>query len=177
MNNSSNYKLQLLSENESQAFFSLIQNNRNRLEDFFAGTLSKTKTLSDTQKYCKEVEEKISRKEYFPYLIIEIESNKIIGLIDLKNINWDIPKGELGAFIDSNFEGKGLITALGTGLINQIVREHKFKKLYCRAAEQNKRSIRVIERIGFTLEGTLRRDYKTTKGELVDLNYYGKLFN
>jgi len=163
MYNTSNYKLQLLSENDSQ--------------DFFAGTLSRTTTLSATQKYCKEIEEKISRKEYFPYLIIEIQTNKVIGLIDVKNINWDIPKGELGAFIDSDFEGRGLITALGADLIAQIVKEHKFKKLLCRAAEQNKRSIRLIERVGFTLEGTIRRDYKTTKGELVDLNYYGRLFD
>ena len=30
---------------------------------------------------------------------------------------------------------------------------------------------------GFELEGTIRRDYKTTKGEVVDLNYYGKVFD
>jgi len=177
MQKTSDYKLKLISEKDSQSFFTLIKNNQNRLEDFFAGTISKTKTLQHTKEFCKEIELKIERKEYFPYLIIEISSNQPIGLIDLKNMDWNIPKGELGAFIDVNFEGKGIITTLAAKLINQIVAEHKFKKLLCRVASRNKRSIRVVEAIGFTLEGTIRRDYKTTKGELVDLNYYGRLFD
>lgn len=177
MERPSNYTLKLISQHDSQAFFTLIKNNQHRLEDFFAGTISKTITLQDTEKYCKEIERKIENKEYFPYLIIETVSNQAIGLIDLKNIDWNIPKGELGAFIDVEFEGKGLITTVATNLINQIVSEHNFKKLLCRVASRNKRSIRVIQRIGFTLEGTIRRDYKTTKGELVDLNYYGRLFD
>lgn len=175
--NSNKYKLKLISETDSRVFYDLIRNNQSRLEDFFAGTISKTKTLECTERYCKEIVQKIKQKEYFPYLIIDVLSNQPIGLIDLKNINWDIPKGELGAFIDSNFEGKGLITSLAKDLIDKIVKEHKFKKLLCRVAKQNERSIRVVERIGFKWEGTIKRDYKTTKGEIVDLNYYGRLFN
>ncbi len=171
------FKLKLLSKDDGQSFYSLIQNNRSRLEDFYAGTIARTLTLKATQEYCIELGQKIQKKEYYPYLIIDIDSDKPVGLIDLKNIDWNIPKGELGAFIDSDFEGKGLVTALGKDLIEQIVSEHKFKKLLCRVAEKNVRSVRVVERIGFELEGTIRRDYKTTKGDLVDLNYYGKIFN
>ena len=171
------YYLKLLSQSYGEAFFNLIENNRSRLEDFFAGTVCKTETLEDTLSYCEEIEERIKAKTYFPYLIIETVSQKVIGLIDVKNIDWEIPKAELGAFIDQNHEGKGIITALGKELIHQIIKEHQFKKLLCRAASRNTRSIKVIERIGFELEGTIRRDYRTTKGELVDLNYYGKLFD
>ena len=177
MNTTNHYSLKLLSTKHSEAFFNLIENNRMRLEDFFAGTVCKTTTLEDTRSYCEEIEEKIKNKTYFPYLIIETDSQKIVGFIDVKNIDWEIPKAELGAFIDHKFEGKGIITALGKLLVEQIVEEHKFKKLFCRAAPRNTRSLHVIERLGFQLEGTIRRDYRTTKGELVDLNYYGKLFD
>jgi RimJ/RimL family protein N-acetyltransferase len=34
----------------------------------------------------------------------------------------------------------------------------------------------VILKNGFELEGTIRNDYRTTKGEIVDLNYYGRVF-
>ena len=33
----------------------------------------------------------------------------------------------------------------------------------------------LLEKCGFEKEGLIRRDYKTTSGELVDLIYYGKL--
>jgi len=83
MLDSSKFKLKLLTASDSQAFFTLIQNNRKRLEDFFAGTLSKTSSLKDTIEYCKEIQNKIERKEYYPYLIIDKTSNSPIGLIDI----------------------------------------------------------------------------------------------
>ncbi len=171
------FHLSLLSKEDSTSFYHLIQNNLDRLADFFAGTVRRTTTLEDTEAYCLEIEQRIANKSYFPYLIIETKTDQLVGLIDIKNIDWDIPKAELGAFIDANFEGKGIITHYGSILIDQIVAEHGFKKLFCRTAPENKRSIQVVERIGFELEGTIRRDYKTTKGILVDLNYYGKLYN
>ncbi|PKV51266.1 RimJ/RimL family protein N-acetyltransferase [Aquimarina sp. MAR_2010_214] len=171
-----NYIVKMLSANQSESFFQLIHTNRERLEDFFAGTVACTKTLSDTIDYCREIEQKIKERVYFPYVIIEKSSQEIIGFIDIKNIDWNIPKAELGAFIDSKYEGKGIITNTMSSLIDTIVNEHHFKKLLCRISSRNVRSINVALNSGFELEGTIRCDYKTTKGEIVDLNYYGKVF-
>ncbi len=171
------YNIELLTPAHSSTFFQLIDTNRSRLEDFFAGTVKYTTNLQDTIKYCQQIEKRIQERTYFPYLIIEKNTKKIVGFIDVKNIDWTIPKAELGAFIDSDFEGFGIITKSAELVIDRIVKTHKFKKLYCRVSEKNKRSINVVLRCGFELEGTIRCDYKTTKGELVDLNYYGRLFN
>lgn len=177
MNTMDHYHLVLLTREYGTKFFHLMENNKSRLEDFFAGTVSKTTTLEDTLLYCEEMERRIKDKTYFPYGIVASKTNQLVGLIDVKNIDWDIPKAELGAFIDSSHEGEGIITQLGNALIYDIVKEHQFKKLFCRVAPRNTRSIRLVERIGFQLEGTILRDYRTTKGELIDLNYYGKLFD
>ena len=171
------YHVELLSLMNSNSFFSLIQKNRSRLEDFFAGTVSRTETLESTRQYCQEIDEKIKQKTYFPYLIVESKTNKLVGLFDVKNIEWNIPKAELGAFIDESYEGQGIITHFGNGLIDQIIDEHQFKKLFCRVAPENARSVHLVSKLGFQLEGTIRCDYRTTKGELVDLNYYGKVFD
>ena len=152
-----NFTIRLLQPNEGKAFFNLIENNRSRLEDFFAGTVSKTKTLED--------------------MITDINTGEFIGLVDVKNINKDLPKAELGSFIDHRYEGKGVVTDATKLVVNHIVEEYKFIKLLCRANARNKGSIAVILKNGFELEGTIRRDYKTTKGEVVDLNYYGRVFN
>lgn len=167
------YKIQLLNIEQSKAFFELIDANRKRLEDFFAGTVKHTDTLENALIYCKEIESRIKAKTYYPYVIIKEES--IIGLIDVKNIDWSIPKAELGAFIDAKHEGAGIITMSVKYVIDELVQMHHFKKLYCRVADRNKRSIKVVLNSGFELEGIIRRDYKTTNGEIVDVNYYGKL--
>jgi len=171
-----NYKITLLDINDGEAFFRLIDSNRQRLEDFFAGTVSKTRTLNDTLNYCSEIQQRIKERSYFPYMVTDVNTGKFIGLVDVKNIDWNVPKAELGSFIDKHYEGKGIVSKATNLLIEHIVEEYKFIKLLCRANSRNKGSIAVILKNGFELEGTIRKDYRTTKGEIVDLNYYGRVF-
>jgi RimJ/RimL family protein N-acetyltransferase len=172
-----NYKIELLNESGGEAFYNLIDKNRARLEDFFAGTVSKTRTLKDTISYCEEIQNRIKAMSYLPYMITDIITNEFIGLVDVKNIDMNVPKAELGSFIDSRYEGKGIVSKATNFIVDHIVKEYKFKKLLCRANSRNKGSVAVILKNGFELEGTIRRDYKTTKGEIVDLNYYGRVFD
>ncbi len=172
-----NYKISLLDTNDSRAFFELIESNRPRLEDFFAGTVSKTRTLIDTIAYCVEIQNKIQSKTYFPYMITDMTTGKFIGIVDVKNIDWNVPKAELGSFIDHQYEGKGIVSKATNLVVDHSVEKYKFIKLLCRANSRNKGSIAVILKNGFELEGTIRKDYRTTKGEIVDLNYYGRVFD
>lgn len=171
------YKINLLQAQESEAFFKLIDRNRVRLEDFFAGTVSKTQTLKATESYCVDIQKRIKNMSYLPYMIIDTETNGFVGLVDVKNIDMNIPKAELGFFIDAHYEGQGIITEATKLVVAHIVETYKFIKLLCRASSRNSGSIAVILKNGFELEGTIRKDYRTTKGELVDLNYYGRVFD
>ncbi|EDP69992.1 Acetyltransferase [Flavobacteriales bacterium ALC-1] len=171
------FKIDLLQPNEGEALFNLIDSNRARLEDFFAGTVSKTRTLEDTLVYCEDIQKRIKAIGYLPYMITDVNTNEFIGLVDVKNIDMNVPKAELGSFIDSRYEGKGIVSKATNLVVDHIVEEYKFIKLLCRASSRNKGSVAVILKNGFELEGTIRRDYKTTKGEIVDLNYYGRIFD
>ncbi|WP_296385631.1 GNAT family protein [Winogradskyella sp.] len=172
-----NFKIELLNGSGGETFYNLIDKNRIRLEDFFAGTVSKTRTLDDTLTYCVEIQNRIQSKTYFPYMITDINTGEFIGLVDVKNIDWNVPKAELGSFIDNQYEGKGIVTKATNLVVDHIVEKYDFIKLLCRANSRNKGSIAVILKNGFELEGTIRNDYRTTKGEIVDLNYYGRVFD
>jgi len=160
---------------DAESFFQLIDKNRSRL-DFFAGILAQTKTLRDTIIFCNSVRKQNEAKSYFPFIIQESNSKELVGFVDFKNIFWHIPKAEVGYFIDTNFEGQGVITEALTIIIEAMNKEYGFKKLLCRANASNLGSIAVVERCGFILEGVIRNDYKTTNNEIVDLNYYGRVF-
>lgn len=170
------FEINLLQPNEGEAFFKLIDSNRARLEDFFAGTVSKTLTLEDAMNYCIEIQQGIETKKYLPYMITDSTTNAFVGLVDVKNIDWNVPKAELGSFIDTKFEGQGVTSKATKLVVDHIVENYQFIKLLCRANTRNKGSIAVILKNGFQLEGTIRKDYRTTKGEIVDLNYYGRVF-
>jgi len=172
-----NYKLRLITKNDVHSFYKLIQNNLEKLEDTFAGTVSKTRTLEETKEFIDSALNKIVLKLYYPFVIIEKSSDNIIGLIDLKNINWDIPKTEIGYFIDSNYEGKGVSTRSLSAIVGYSFNELKMNKLFLRTTKSNIGSQRVAEKNGFEKEGFIKKDYKTTNGEVVDLIYYGLIPN
>lgn len=162
--------------NRAEEFFELIESNREVLDVYFAGTTSKTKTLQETLLYAKEIDLRIEERSYFPYFLINTTCDTLMGYIDVKNIDWNIPKAELGYFIDKEYQGKGITSKAVAVIIPHIVTKYAFKKLLCRAGAENTGSIKVALKNGFELEGTIRRDYRTSKGDLVDLNYYGRIF-
>ncbi|TGV00384.1 GNAT family N-acetyltransferase [Flavivirga rizhaonensis] len=172
-----NFRITTLDTNEDEKFFYLIDRNRDRLEDFFAGTVSKTKTLHDTTIYCQNIRDRVLKKSYFPFIISDLRANTFIGLIDVKNIDWNIPKAEIGYFIDAYYEGQGVISKSLGLVIEHLSETYQFKKLLCRANSSNIGSIAVAKKNGFVLEGTIKKDYKTTRGEIVDLDYYGRVFS
>lgn len=170
-----NYTLRILREDDLEGYFQLIDHNRLRLEDFFAGTVAMTKTIEDTEKHIADAISKYEKKNYFPFVITDAATGKIIGSIQVKSIDWNIPKAELGYYIDAEYGGKGIISKAASLVISFCFHELKINKLYIRTYEGNIPSRRVAEKNGFLLEGFIRCDYKTSGGTLVDLMYFGLL--
>ena len=169
------FALRLAEPNDGRSFYNLINRNRPRLEDFFSGTVARTRTLEDTLAYTEEIMQRIEARTYWPFFLINQHTLDFAGLIDVKNIDWNIPKAELGCFIDAPFEGKGIATKAFSIIIRHLFIEHGFEKLFLRTSPHNLPACALADHAGFKQEGLLRRDYKTTKGELVDLKYYGLL--
>ena len=161
---------------EGSAFFQLMENNRTRLNDYFPGTVSYTQTLEDTLNYCEEIAEKVIQKTYFPFTIKSQSDDSFVGWVDVKSMDWRIPKGELGYFIDQNYEGQGLISEAVGHVVEHLVATYQFKKLLIRANAENIGSGKVALKNGFLLEGTIKNDHKTMDGKVVDLDYYGRIF-
>ncbi len=169
------YLLRQLQVQDLENYFSLIERNRKRLEDFFAGTVAITRTLEDTRIHLEDVISKAAKKQYCPFIVEDEHTGRIISSIQVKNFDWNVPKAELGYYIDEAYEGKGIVTKATALIIGYCFRELDLAKLFIRTHEANAGSRKVAEKNGFKLEGTIRKDYKTTSGRFVDLMYYGLL--
>lgn len=169
------YSIRLLTSEDLLPFFQLIDRNRKRLEDFFSGTVARTLTFETTQEYVKEIVTKAEQKTYFPFLIIDGSNGQLAGFIDIKNIDWRIPRGELGCFMDEAYAGKGISAKALSIFTDHCFSEMGFNKLFLRTHESNASARRVAEKCGFEIEGMIRNDHKTTAGKIVDLVYYGKI--
>ncbi|TJY35944.1 GNAT family N-acetyltransferase [Pontimicrobium aquaticum] len=172
-----NYIIRPLVLEDLDEFFNLIETNRERLNDFFAGIVSKTKNIEATRVFLKEVIKKQESKQYFAFVVVDNTTNKLMAFIDLKNIDWTIPKTEIGCFTDKKISGKGITTKAIKTFLDYSFNHFKFKKIYLRTHHSNKAAQTLAEKCGFELEGIIRMDYKTTSGKIIDLMYYGLINN
>lgn len=169
------YSIRPLEIGDLHQYYTLVQRNRKRLEDFFTGTVSKTKDLESTKNFLLEIDQKRIKKEYYPYVVVDDLTNEFVAFIDLKNLDWSIPKTEIGCYTDKNIAGKGLTTKAMKLFVDYCFANFAFKKIYLRTHHSNIAAQIVAQKCGFELEGTIRMDYITTAGEIVDLLYYGRL--
>lgn len=169
------YVIRLLDTDDLLPYFALVERNRDRLNNFFTGTVSRTQTLEDTKTFLADITERARARTYLPYLIVDTRNGAFAGFLDLKNIDWTVPKSEVGCYMDESYAARGLATKAFRTFCNHCFAEAGFKKLFLRTHHTNTAAIRMAESSGFQKEGILRWDYKTTSGELVDLLYYGRL--
>ncbi len=117
-----------------------------------------------------------SKDDYYRWAIISKDNNECIGqiaffLVDSKN-NF----AEIEYCIGADFQCKGLATEATKALIKYGFENIKLHKIQICHKSINIPSKRVIEKCGFTYEGTLR-DFFYMNGEYVDRLYYSILEN
>lgn len=103
--------------------------------------------------------------------ICDKESEKHIGNIKLDRIDPIGRTGELGIMIgDSSFWGKGIGTEACKLLLNYAFDELNLRKVALTVFDNNPGAIRLYEKIGFKVEGRLR------KHVFADGEFYDKLW-
>lgn len=116
------------------------------------------------------------KREDLRLLIFLKETNQFIGTTGLHNPNWDIPKFEIGYWIDTRYIGNGFITEAVQGVCDFAFHELKARRLEIRCDTLNLKSKAIPERLGFVLEGMLRNeDTSVDRSELRDTLLYAKI--
>lgn len=170
-----NFTIRPICSDDVQGYFSFVDRNRERISKYFPKTISACKNIVSTMSHVSERIKLAKRKEFITLVISDNHSGEIIGTVFIKNLDWNIPKGEFGFFIDKNYERKGIITKSISFIIDYCFHTMGLNKIFMRIAEDNISSRRVAEKNGFIVEGILRSDFKTLGGNLIDVMYYGLL--
>ena len=101
------------------------------------------------------------------YAMIETESNKMIGIIELEI------RDEFSA--EFGYIGKGYMTEACSKLMSVGFEYLDLERIYARFDINNKKSGNVMERLGMKKEGELRHLAKNPKGEWKTRAYYSIL--
>ncbi|KMY49548.1 GNAT family N-acetyltransferase [Peribacillus loiseleuriae] len=108
------------------------------------------------------------------YTIIEAKTNQIIGSCGFNTLDYENIKAEIGYDLDSTFWGLGYGTEAVSCLLEYAFEHLNFIRIEAKVEPENLNSIRVLQKLGFTFEGTLRKSQKS-KDRFIDLNIYSKL--
>ncbi|MBA2666804.1 MAG: GNAT family N-acetyltransferase [Trueperaceae bacterium] len=99
---------------------------------------------------------------------------RLAGAVGVHNVDVRAAKGEIGYWIAREHEGLGVVSKAVRRVVRYQFEEVGFRKLEIRADAANGRSRAIPERLGFTIEGTLRKALWNGR-ESVDQVVYGLL--
>ena len=97
-----------------------------------------------------------------------------VGTVAATNVSWGMGYAELSYMLDEAHHGRGLGTRAVSLFVEKLFRETGLHRLYALISPENVPSARLVERLGFTLEGRMREHY-IIQGRRVDELVYGLL--
>ncbi|WP_113928718.1 GNAT family N-acetyltransferase [Bacillus sp. P14.5] len=135
-------------------------------------TLSEWMPFAQKEQSIEEVEEGIrqsyaqfiARKDFLLH-IFEKESDEMVGSTGYHRMDWKAGSVEIGYWGVSKHSGKGYITESVKELTRFAFEHFAANRVEIRCDELNIASRRIPERLGYTLEGILRRDSLSADGK------------
>jgi RimJ/RimL family protein N-acetyltransferase len=106
-----------------------------------------------------------ARGERFQW-IVEVDG-KPAGWITLAVASWEHGIAEIGYALSEPYQNRGIMTVALADLLGRLFRRTVLERIEARCAVGNRASQRVLERLGFELEGRLR-GYFELDGKRVD---------
>lgn len=152
--------------------FALIDKNRNYLRRWLLW-VDQVKTVADSRKYIKKCIANYTRQQESLDLGIWYKG-ELVGAIGFNEIDSMHSKASIGYWLSEDFSGKGIITSAVKRLVDLAFEVLHIKRIIILCDTQNKRSCAVPERLGFTLEGVIRKDEKR-HGNFYDYNVFALL--
>ncbi len=103
------------------------------------------------------------------------ETGSIVAFGGITSINKEVGKGETYIFTNPEAHHKGIGTEAMKLLCKYGFETVGLNKLYAYTNEDNTASIHLHQKVGYEIEGRLRKEYKDSEGILKDRIYLGYL--
>lgn len=100
--------------------------------------------------------------------------NQFVGIIGLKDTDFNNKKTEIGYWLSEPYQHKGIITNSCKSLIDFVFDKMDFNRIQIKVAKGNLKSQRVPKRLGFKQEG-IERDGELHSRGFVDLVVFSLL--
>jgi len=131
-------------------------------------------TIDDTIGYLQRVSNQYENREAIHWGIVWKETNTLIGRTGLILIDPVHEKAELGYVISDQYWNLGVATEATSRVLEYAFQDIGFHRIEARCNATNKGSYRVLEKLGLTFEGVLRKQLNI-QGTYTDQKLYAIL--
>lgn len=161
-----------LEANDALQLNKLLVSNTERFIRYLPKTLAANRTLESTHSYIQlKMEEAKTRKE-FVFTIKDRYAIQIIGLVILKNLDWDMKQGEFAYCIGKRFRGQGLMSEAIKATSEYAMDKLGLKTLQIISHKSNLGSVNVAESSGFKWKETLPEEFTPLNEAPLDMELY-----
>jgi len=145
--------LALLEDRHAAEVFAVVDRDRAYLREWLPWVDANTGE-EQTQTFIRTSLEQFANNNGFSAGIWSGE--EFAGVIGTHKIDWLNRRVEIGYWIASNFQGRGIVTAACRALLDHAFRHWKLNRVEIHCATANEKSCAVARRLGFQFEGILR---------------------
>jgi len=152
--------LVLAEERHAQVMTDLIVSNQARLARWEPWA-EHPATLEGTRAYIRSALDDFARGRQISTIIALDEGRQFVGRCGMR-INPHVGSGDIGYWIDGDYEGRGITSRAARGLISSVFEELGLARVDLRTSVDNTRSRALAERLGFAFEGVMPRGLQFT---------------
>lgn len=131
-------------------------------------------SLEETRNNLVDALKQIESKKDIRLLIFH-KNGEFIGSSGLHKIDWRIPKAEIGYWIRTSKTGNGYAKEAVDAITNHGINIMGIKRLEIIVSDSNKKSWQIPEKLGYLLEGILRKHRINPDGSIDNTRYYAKV--
>jgi RimJ/RimL family protein N-acetyltransferase len=136
----------------------------------------KEQSEEDVEINIREAHIKFLKREDLRLLVFHKETGELIASSGLHRIDWDVPKFEIGYWIDTRYSGKGYMSEAVKGISDYAFNELHARRIEIRCDSRNTKSRAIPKRLGYTLDAILQNDDISVDGkQLRDTCIYAKI--
>ena len=161
-----------LQATDAMSLHALMQQNSSYFNRFFPKTLAANHSLTASQEYITKKIDQQGKREEYTLAIKLVTTQAIIGLVILKQIDWNNQEAEIAYCIDEKHTKKGYATLAVQLILEKAVKEYNLFNFYIIAHKNNLGSVAVAKRNGFIHEQTLVQHYSPPNENLLDMELY-----
>jgi len=166
------YYIEPIAEKDAWKLCDFIISNTERLKRFFPKTLEQNLTPDLSRIFVAKKEKEFNAKEEFLFKLKEKKNRTIIGLVYIKELDWDKKQAELAYCIAYQFEGMGIITNSVKALSEYAFETLGLNSLQIIVHKTNTGSVKVAEKCGYTWQRTLLKEHTPPGEKALDMELY-----